>query len=362
MERKILLNPGPVTISERVRKALLWPDICHREKEFSNMLYGIRKDLTSLVHKGDKYNTVLISGSGTAAMDAVMSSIVHNNARILIITNGAYGERFSKIAKKYNIDFFEYNQGWGKKIDLKKIDIALESDMFSHVFVIHHETTTGILNPIKEIGKLAKKYGIIYVVDAISSIGGMPIDVDECNIDYILGTANKCIQGIPGISFVICKKDEIKDTRKFGRSFYLNLYDEWQYQNKKGLMRFTSPTYTIFALRVALDELRDEGVLNRYDRYCRSYDVLEHGFCNDFGFKLFETPVKSKLLATFCSPLGFSFNSFHDKLYDRGFTIYPGKLFDERTFRISVIGDIDYKVIECFLKNAKEVLNVMKCQ
>ena len=356
MERKILLNPGPVTISERVRKALLWSNMCHREKEFSDILQSVRKDLTSLVHNGDKYDTVLISGSGTAAMDSVMSSVVHNNTRVLIITNGAYGARFAEIAEKYSIDFFEYNQGWGKAIDLKKIGYALESGMFSHVFVVHHETTTGILNPIKEIGKLADKYGIIYVVDAISSVGGIPISVDECHIDYLLGTANKCIQGIPGISFVVCKKDEIKDTKNFGRSFYLNLYDEWQYQNKNLIMRFTSPTYTVFALRVALNELRDEGIENRYDRYRKSYDVLERGLCNDFGFKLFDTPTKSKLLGTFYIPDEFAFDDFHDRLYDRGFTIYPGKVKNENTFRVAVMGDLCEKDIKNFLEAVSEVI------
>ena len=157
--RSILLNPGPVTVSKSVKEALLSPDICHREREYTIIQEEIKKELVELADGKDEYEATLFSGSGTLAMEVVMSSVVHSNNRVLIISNGIYGEVFAKMAKIHNIDFYEYNQDWGKEIDLERINILLESEMFSHVFVTHHETTTGILNPIKDIGKIAKKYG-----------------------------------------------------------------------------------------------------------------------------------------------------------------------------------------------------------
>lgn len=369
MERKILLNPGPVTISERVRKALLWPDICHREKEFSDMLQSIRHDLVELVNGGDEYTAILFSGSGTTVMEALMMSVPyppncfgHGRSDIFIIENGVYGARFALMANVIaDVSYCSFRVPWGTEINVDEVERMIEDKSFSHIFVTHHETTTGILNPIEEVGKICRKHDVKLVVDAISSVGAIPIDVKKYNIDYLLGTSNKCIQGVPGVGFVIAKKEELVKTKNICRSIFLNLYKEYESQEKSRVMRFTAPTHSIFAFRVALDELRDEGIANRYDRYCRSYDVLEQGLCNDIGFKLFETPVKSKILGTFYMPdkFRFNFNQFHDELYKRGFTIYPGKIMGENTFRVAVMGDINYKTIEEFLKNVKEILNVI---
>lgn len=364
MNRKILLNPGPVTISERVRKALLWPDMCHREKEFTDTIQSIRKDLVELVNGGSEYTAILFSGSGTTVMEAAMMSIPyppncfgHGRSDILIIENGVYGARFASMANVIaDVSYCSFTVPWGTKINVSKVERMIEDKSFSHVFVTHHETTTGILNPIEEVGKICRKHDVKLVADAISSVGAVPIDIKKCNVDYLLGTSNKCIQGIPGVGFVIARKKELMKTSNVVRSVFLNLYKEYKSQKEKGLMRFTAPTYSIFALRAALDELRDEGIENRYKRYCKSYDVLERGLCNNFGFKLFDTPVKSKILGTFCMPDGFDFNDFHDKLYSRGFTIYPGKVLDERTFRVAVMGDLHERDIKNFLKAVGEVM------
>ena len=354
--RSILLNPGPVTVSKSVKKALCHDDICHREKEFTDIINKIKEDLVLISRGGDDYEATLFCGSGTLAMEVILSSVVKQNDRILIISNGLYGDRFAEMAKIHNIDFFEHKSGWGKEIDLKAIEVLLRTRSFSHVFVIHHETTTGILNPIKEIGYLSKKYGCVYVVDAISSFGGIPFSIKDCKIDFLASVSNKCIQGIPGVCFVISKKSEIEKIRGYNRSYYLDLYDETINQRNKGQMRFTAPTMTIYSFKQALDELQEETVDRRYQRYCKSYKTLVDGLQM---FKLYTKKSPSKLLTTFYQPDCFDFIYFHDKLYEKGYTIYPG-LLKEKTIRIAVMGDIYNKDIEMFLKDAKSVICDMK--
>jgi len=363
--RRVLLNPGPVTISDSVRNALSLPDNCHREKEMCDMIRKIRNDLVSFAGGDDSYTSALFVSSGTGALESVLCSI-ESHDYILIISNGAYGERAKEILDMHKrfpdrsvMEYLFVDSDWGSPVKISQIKLALESGVFSHVFVVHHETTTGILNPIKEIGKLAKDNHCTYIVDAISSFGGIPFNIKECNIDFLIGTANKCIQGVPGLSFVIAKKREIEVLQNSSQSYYFNLYKEWKNQEEKGMFRFTSPVQVIYAFNQALDELRQETIDKRYQRYSESYDTLLTGF-KGFGFKLYPTDTPSKLLATFIADMNFSFDKFHDKLYDKGYVIYPGKLIDERTFRIAVMGNINKDDINEFLKVSKRVLREME--
>lgn len=360
MERKILLTPGPATTSDSVKEAQVVPDICPREKEFGNLLVSISTDLTKIAGGDEEYTGVLFGGSGTAGMDAALSSIV--NGKVLIINNGAYGKRFVDIAKAYSIKFKEIVFNWNEEIDLKKIENELSNDKeIKYIAVIHHETTTGILNPIKEIGALAKKYNCVFIVDAISSFAGIPFNVKECNIDFMISTSNKCIQGMPGICFIVSKKVELEKLKNYPKkSFYLNLYVNYDYFRQNKQTPFTPPVQTIYALRKAIDEFFQEGAENRHRRYMENNKVLVEGM-EKLGFKKALKNIKeSGLLTTFWEPVdeNYSFEKMHDLAYKNGFTIYPGKI-REKTFRLANIGDINSNDIRNFLKVMDEVIKEM---
>lgn len=362
--RRVLLNPGPVTISEIVRKALMKPDNCHREKEIINVIQDIRKSLVWFSGGGDEYTSTLLVSSGTGALESALISAIRSqkedwkegerpNDCVLVLSNGAYGKRIEDIYAKYkSIKVISINEEWGKPISLKKVEEAFESRMFGYVVMVHHETTTGLLNPIKEVGDLAKKYNCTFIVDAISSFGGIPLNVKECNIDYLVGVPNKCIQGLPGVSFVIAKKSCMEAPKDIDKSFYLDLDAEWKHQEETGMFRFTSPIQILYVFQRALQELKRETIKHRYERYSKNYDTLVQGM----PFDLFKTNTPSKLLATFYFPRTFNFNKFHDALYKRGFVIYPGKLQKEKTFRVAVMGDITKINILIFLKTVKSVI------
>ncbi|MFB0562331.1 MAG: 2-aminoethylphosphonate aminotransferase [Candidatus Lokiarchaeia archaeon] len=362
VKRNILLNPGPATTTNTVKQAQIVPDICPREEEFGDVMQEIREDLVRIAGGDNNYTSVLFAGSGTAVMDSVINSAVPPNKKILIINNGAYGERMVKIAKTYNIDLVELGFEWGTKVDLDKARSILKKDgEISCLAVVHHETTTGILNPIREIGEIAYENNCNFIVDTISSFAGIPFSIKECNIDFMMSTSNKCIQGMAGVAFVICKKSELEKIRDYPRrSFYLDLYSQYEFLEKKKQTRFTPPVQIIYALRQAIKEFFEEGAENRYHRYKENYDTLIRGL-KKRGFKFFlkDDAEQSCILITIIEPdhPNFDFRTFHDKLYKRGFTIYPGKLKDENTFRIAVMGAIDHNDIKNFLEAVDEVLD-----
>ena len=358
VKRNVLMNPGPATTTDSVKQAQIVPDICPREKEFGLLMEGISKDLVSIAGGDEGYVSILIGGSGTAGMDSVLNSVV--NGRILIINNGAYGKRFLEIAKAYDLDFKEIFFGAQERIDIYKIEEELKKDpSIKYLAMIHHETTTGILNPVKEIGEIAKKHGCIFIVDAISSFAGIPFNIKDSKIDFMISTSNKCIQGMPGICFVICKKEELEKIKEYKKkSFYLNLYKHYESFKKDKQSPFTPPVQTVYALRKAIDEFLEEE--NRYERYTKSNRTLVEGM-EKLGFKKFLHGVEeSQILTTFWEPENpnYSFEKMHDSLYDKGFTIYPGKI-TQKTFRLANMGAIDKKDIENFLNILEETLKEM---
>jgi len=365
VKKNILLNPGPVTTTDTVKRSLVVPDICPREKEFGDLIQEIRKDLVKIAKGDENYTTVLFAGSGTAAMDSIISSIIPPNKKILITINGSYGIRFAEIAKTYNIETVELKFEFGKKIELDKVERKLRNDdNIACVAATHHETTVGILNPIKKIGELCKKYGKIFIVDTISSFAGVPIDIKDFNIDFMMSTSNKCIQGMAGIAFVICKKSELEKLNTIrARNYYLDLYKQYLYLEENNQTRFTPPVQIMYALKQAIAEFFDEGLENRVKRYRENYRVLKEGLINlGFRFLMGDDVIESNILTTifYLNHPSFDFNTLHDKLYERGFTIYPGKITDLNTFRIAVMGAIYKRDINNFLKNLKEVLIEMK--
>ena len=364
IDRKILLNPGPATTTDTVKMAQVVPDICPREQEFIKIMAEVRQGLLAVVGADNEYTCILFAGSGTAAMDAVINSVVPQNKKIMVINNGAYGERMVKIAKAYSIDCVDLKVPRTQSPDLKHVEKALKGDAeITHVAIVHHETTTGMLNPIREIGEIAHSLNKLVITDAISSFAGAPIDIKNDHVDYLLSTSNKCIQGMAGLSFVICKKNELEKLYDYPeRSFYLNLYRQYEYFKTTGQMQFTPPVQVVYALRQAIDEYFEEGGMRRYTRYTKSWQALRKGL-GDMGFKFLLTPEhESHILTTVLEPdvQNFHFKRMHDLLYEKGFTIYPGKIGHNNTFRVANMGDIDDGDIDAFIVSCKEALSEMK--
>ena len=365
-KRKILLNPGPATTSEGVKYSQIVSDICPREKEFTEVMNDVRNGLVKISGGGDDYACVLFGGSGTAAMDSVINSVVHNK-KILIINNGAYGDRFIKIAKTYKINFVELKFDLDKEIEIEKIEQKLSEDKeIGFVAVVHHETTTGILNPIKEIGELCEKNNCTFIVDNISSFAGIPFSVIDCKIDFMMSTSNKCIHGMPGVCFVIAKKTAIENLKhNEKRSFYLDLYNQYVSFENTGQTSFTPPVQSIYALKEAINEFFREGGINkRYEKYSNNYAILIEGL-KKLGFEpMHNERIHSKISTTFLEPknMNLNLNELHDKLYERGFTIYPNIVGGKKSIRFANMGDLNTNDIELFLINLEEVLNEINLQ
>jgi 2-aminoethylphosphonate-pyruvate transaminase len=352
IKRNILLNPGPATTSDTVKLAQVVSDICPREKEFGDVMEFVSKELTNFVGSNDEYTTVLFGGSGTSAVEAILSSVVDSRT-ILIINNGAYGKRMCEIAEAYNLNYIEFKSSPIEGIDFNELEKVLkarnfenvksDNDYISHLAVIHHETTTGILNDIKAIGEICKKYNIEMIVDAMSSFAGMPISMNEMNITYLASSSNKCIQGMAGISFVIANKESLESTKTIKpRNLYLNIYKQYSYFKDNYQMRFTPPVQVLYALKQAIIEAKEETIEKRHERYKACCEILWDGLDKLKLKKLVDEKSSSMLLTSIIEPeiANYSFNDLHDYLYNKGFTIYPGKIASQTTFRIANIGQI----------------------
>jgi 2-aminoethylphosphonate aminotransferase len=359
VKRNILLNPGPATTTDSVKFAQVVPDICPREQEFGQVMEYVSEELTRLVADPEEYATVLFGGSGTAAVESMISSVVGTDA-VIIINNGAYGKRICEIAEAYGLYYLEFNSSPVEAVDLAALDLFIQasSPAISHLAVVHHETSTGLLNDIASIGSLCAKYRIQMIVDAMSSFAAVPISMHAMNISYLAASSNKNIQGMPGVAFCIANKNKLESIRhQKPRNYYLNLYAQYHYFSSTGQMRFTPPVQTLYALKLAIDELKREGVEQRYRRYCKSWETLIKRI-SELGLKhQVEEPNHSKIVTAIIEPdsISFDFNDMHDYFYNRGFTIYPGKL-GEKTFRVANMGDINYKDIEVFSELLKTYL------
>ena len=363
IRRNILLNPGPSTTTDTVKYAQVVPDICPREEEFGRLMEGVSKDLVKIAGGDENYACILFGGSGTAGMDAVINSVTPPNKRILIINNGAYGERMVRIAKAYSITPVELAYDWTELPNAEDVESALQKDPeIACVAIVHHETTTGLLNPVPQIGEVAKKHGRVFIVDAISSFAGIPINVKRFGIDFMMSTSNKCIQGMAGVCFVICNKAELQKLKDYPkRSFYLDLYSQYDFFARERQTQFTPPVQTIYALRKAIDEFFQEGAENRHLRYRKSWETLRNGIAG-MGLKVLTDPAEeANLLITIWHPEdpNFNFDTMRDKLSEKGYTIYPGKVGKLASFRLAVMGAIDHNDISSFLGELRNTLQEM---
>lgn len=360
VKRNILLNPGPATTADTVKQALVVPDICPREREFTDLVRQIQAALVRIAGGGTEYAAVLFGGSGTAVMDAVINSVVPPGKKLGVVVNGAYGQRLVAIARAYGITCVELLYPWGTRIDVEAIRRQLVSDQeISCLAMIHHETTTGILNPIDSVGQICVEQDRRFIVDAISSYGGLPLGVGEAKIDFLLGTSNKCLQGMAGLAFAICRKAALEKIKAFPkRSFYLDLYSQYASLRDTGQFLYTPPVQVMYAFRQAITEFEREGAVIRHQRYAESYRTLRDGL-RALGFKLFlDVRDESGILLTVVEPddKNYDFDRMHDWFYGRGFTLYPGKLSGARTFRVSVMGAIDASDIRQFLERLGEFI------
>ncbi|MBT3923598.1 MAG: aminotransferase class V-fold PLP-dependent enzyme [Nitrospina sp.] len=350
MPRTVLLNPGPVNVTDRVRQALMLPDLCHREKEFSDLMAGIRTKLLQAFDIEEKYTSVLVSGSGTAALEMAVSSSLSSGRSMLVIENGVYGERIGKICDVYQFNRHTLTLGWGEPPNMERIENELQQNPdIEIVALVHHETTTGLLNPLKEVGELARKYGKVFLVDCISSLAGD--EVDFKSIDIAVGTANKCIQGFPGVSFVLFQKKELQRLDRIPeRTLYFNLTGYHKAQEAGGML-FTPSIPAHYALNVALDELIEETVAGRVKRYANAAKFLRDGF-KDIGLEfLIPEGWRSNCLTGLHLPKGMSYEKLHGELKANGFVIYAGQgNLSNNIFRIANMGDITQEEFQRFLK------------
>ena len=355
----ILLTPGPLSTSKRVRAALL-KDWCTWDIEYNNMIQEIRSMLLKVANcSEDIYTSVLMQGSGSFSVESVIGTSVGENDKLLIIANGAYGKRMNDIAKVLKINYKFVETSEKEQYSVEALEEILKKDNeITHVSFVHCETTTGILNPLEDLAKVVKAYNKTLIVDAMSSFGGVKIDVEGLGIDFLISSANKCIQGVPGFGFVIAKKESLMKTKGQAKSLSLDLYNQWNTMEKdNGKWRFTSPTHVTHAFYEALKELEDEGgVDKRYERYNSMQKSLVEGM-KRMGFRIYvKEEYHSPIITTFLYPENrtFEFKSFYNFLKTKGFVIYPGKLSDEDTFRIGNIGDITLSDIERLLEAIKE--------
>lgn len=360
IKSNILLSPGPANTTYTVKCAQVVPDICPREKEFGDLMDYVSRSLTELVADNQKYTTILFSGSGTAAVEAMLSSVVNKTEKLMIINNGAYGQRMCEIAGVYGLDYLEFKSSSVEALDLLAIEKTIKNNTsIKWLAVVHNETTSGLLNDISSLGEICKNNDITMLVDAVSSYAAIPINMFEMNISYLAASSNKNIQGMAGVSFVIAEIKEIEKLKnKKINNYYLNLYEQYNYFVKNHQMRFTPPVQTLYALKQAIEEAKQETIEKRYKRYSKSWQTLVAGL-EDLGLKyLIKKEFHSKIVTSIVEPdcQKYNFIKMHDFLKEKGFTIYPGKVSNLNTFRIANIGDIDYRDIEDFLVVLKDYL------
>ncbi|MEO5998091.1 MAG: 2-aminoethylphosphonate--pyruvate transaminase [Chitinophagaceae bacterium] len=360
-KKQLLFTPGPLTTSKTVKEAML-QDVGSRDFSFINAVKDIRKGLLQLanVSKEKGYECVIIQGSGTFCIESVISSVVGIKDVLLILANGAYGERIAKMSAIHRLNHHVARFAENEIVTPGATEnFLLAHPEITHVACIHSETTTGLINPVAEIGAVCKKHNKIFIVDAMSSFGGVEMDMKEMQIDFLVSSSNKCIEGVPGFAFSLCKKTALEKAKGQARSLSLDLYEQWAGLEANGQFRFTPPTLSIMAFRQALRELEEEGgVKAREERYKTNKKLLNAGMA-DLGFKQYlRSAMQGHIITAFLYPddPNFNFEIFYKKLNERGFVIYPGKLGKTDAFRIGNIGQIFPDDIKALIVAVKEVL------
>ena len=361
IKRNVLLNPGPSTTTDTVKMAQIVPDICPREKEFAGMMKELREDLVKIVN-GDqeKYTSVLFCGSGTLNIDVCINSLLPEGKKVLVVNNGAYSARTVEICQYYGLPYIDLKFPVDEQPNIAVVEKTLKDNPeIRLVHTTHNETGTGILNPIREIGALAHKYGATFTVDTTSTLAMRPIDIEKDNIDICMASAQKGLMAMTGLSFVIGNRAIIEASKDYPkRSYYCNLFLQYDYFEKTGEMHFTPPVQTIYATRQALNEYFAEGEEAKWARHTRAFNAIHVGL-DELGFKNYiKRKLQSGLVVSAIYPddPNWDFVKVHDYCYERGFTIYPGKISTRNTFRLCALGAIDEQDIKDFFIVFKEAL------
>ena len=349
----VLLTPGPLSTAKSVRNAML-RDWCTWDADYNeDIVRNIRRRLVSLATaRTEEYTAVPMQGSGSFAAEACLGSVVPQNGKILILHNGAYGKRMLRMARVLRIACVEYGLAETEAPEAARVaEILAQNPDIACVAFVHCETTTGILNPPEGIARAVKAAGRTLIVDAMSSFGGIPFDAGALGTDFLISSANKCLQGVPGFAFVIARRDALARCAGNARSLCLDLYDQWREMDASGKWRYTSPTHAVRALYQALDDLEAEGgVPARYARYCENHRILVAGM-RELGFEtLLADSQQSPIITSFLYPFpDFDFPLFYEKVKARGFVLYPGKISRADTFRVGNIGDVHPQDMRNFL-------------
>ena len=361
IKRNILLNPGPSTTTDTVKYAQVVPDICPREKDFGGLMKGLREDLVKIVHGDpDKYTSVLFCGSGTMNIDVCLNSLLPADKKVLVVNNGAYSTRAVEICQYYGLPHIDLQFPVNQRPDLAVVEETLKNNPdIALVHTTHNETGTGILNPIREIGALVHKYGAVFTVDTTSTYAMRPIDIEKDNIDFCMASAQKGLMSFTGLSFVVGNRKIIEESANYPkRSYYCNLFLQYDYFCKTGEMHFTPPVQTIYATMQALKEYWNEGEQAKWARHTRVFNAINKGL-DELGFRQVIKPEwRAGLVSSAIYPddPNWSFERIHDYCYERGFTIYPGKISTTNTFRLCALGAIDEQDITEFFKVFKDAL------
>lgn len=360
MDKK-LYTPGPINTTSSVKKAML-RDLGSRNSEFINIVSDVRNGILKLgnVSKEIGYESIIIQGSGTYAVESVLSSIITVKDKLLLIINGAYGERMSRICDIYGINHYNVVFEENEIPDYSIIeDIIINDNSFTHLAIVHCETTTGIINPIEEFSNLVKAYNLVFIVDSMSIFGAVEIDINALGIDYLISSSNKCVEGVPGFAFVIAKRDILIESKGKARTLALDLHAQWEGLEKDGQFRFTPPIQVILAFNQALKELEIQGGTKSRELKYRSNSEIILKSMKELGFKNYLSDDKqSYIINTFLYPENekFDFKTFYTKLNERNCVIYPGKLSQADCFRIGNIGNLNTNDMYELIKQIKEVM------
>lgn len=354
----LLLTPGPLSTSKGVRAAM-FRDWCTWDKDYNDIVQDIRRRITALASKEPGFTSVLMQGSGTFSVEATVGSVMPDNGKLLVLANGHYGQRIAKIAACLKLDHVVLDFGETEPVDPDQAAMAMDKDSaITHVAVVHCETTTGMLNPVTDIGRVVRQRGKVFIVDAMSSFGGLPLDMVEMEADFLVSSANKCIQGVPGFGFAIARRDRLEECAGRARSLSLNLHSQWrEMEDKGGKWRFTSPTHVVRAFAQALNELDQEGgVPARHARYAANHQILVQGM-RALGFEtLLPDELQAPIITAFYSPKhpNFDFMEFYARLKTRGFVVYPGKITGADTFRVGNIGHLFPEDVRALLQTVQD--------
>lgn len=356
----LLLTPGPLSTSKGVRAALL-RDWCTWDDDYNQgVVQDIRRRLTALASKkADLFTAVLMQGSGSFGVEACLGTAVPAGGKLLILANGAYGLRMGRFMETMHRPHMLLRFEETEQPSVEALETALDADpAITHVAMVHCETTTGILNPIESLAACAKGHGKTVIVDAMSSFGGVPLDMEDLGIDFLISSSNKCIQGVPGFSFVIARRALLEQCEGNAHSHSLDLYDQWKTMDQSGKWRFTSPTHVVRAFQQALTELDEEGgIAARHARYCENQRRLSEGM-EALGFRpLLPRTCQSPIITSFLYPSAdFDFPAFYQKMKQKGFVLYPGKISQADTFRIGNIGVVVPQDIDRLICTIKELV------